>query len=289
MSLELKIELKPTSTGEYLAFKDITGTTGTYAYTQDSNISYSQVTATRFKFGTYETLSNIETLTSGSFTQYKEYINAGSASKTVDSKVISVGETFVPQITGISVPANSTWETTGYYVYPLNYFPTSSQVALDITSTQLGETGDTIVDNIRLVEYEVYYPQSTPSITSTSGTTYIVSGAGTVGYGGSVYRVGEVFTAYNASSITAASGSPKVNALYATVSQYFATTWSVENRLYQVIFDMLERISISEQNKIVFVKSQLEAIQAICLTNNVSISQAYDLLLYITDQVTFLE
>lgn len=289
MSLELKIELKPTSTGEYLAFKDITGTTSPYAYTQDGNIDYTDVTATRFKFGTYNTLSNVETLTSGSFTQYKEYINAGDASKTVDSKVISVGETFVPQITGISVPANSTWKTTGYYVYPLNYLPTSSQVALDITSTQLDETGDTIADNIRLVEYEVYYPQSTPSITSTSGTTYIVSGTGVVSYGGSAYRSGEVFTAYDVSAINVDSGSPKVNALYASVSQYFATTWNIENRLYQVIFDMLEKISVSEQNKIVFVKSQLEAIQAICLTNNVSISQAYDLLLYITDQVTFLE
>lgn len=289
MSLELKIELKPTSTGEYLAFKDITGTTGTYAYTQDGNIDYTDVTATRFKFGTYNTLSNVETITSGAFTQYKEYMNTGSASANVDDKVISVGERFVPQITGISVPANSTWKTTGYYVYPFNYLPTSSQVALDIASSQLGETGDTIVDNIRLAEYEVYYPQETPYLPAVAGTTYLVSGVGLVGYGGSTYRVGEIFTAYDSSDITAVSDSPNVNALYASTSQYFATTWSVENRLYQVIFDMLEKISVSEQNKIVFVKSQLEAIQAICLTNNVSISQAYDLLLYITDQVTFLE
>lgn len=287
--LELKIEIKPTSTGENLAFKDITGTSSTYAYTQDGNIAYSSVTATRLKFATYNTLSAIETLTSGTFTQYKEYINAGDASQTVDGKVISVGETFVPQTTSISVPASSTWETTGYYVYPFNYLPTSSQVALNITPAGVDETGTTIEDNIRLVEYEVYYPESTPSLTSVSGTTYIVSGTGTVSYGGSVYRVNEVFTAYNASSIAVVSGSPKVNALYAATSQYVATTWNVENRLYQVIFDMLERISVSEQNKIVFVKSQLEAIQAICNTNNVSVSQAYDLLLYIIDQVTFLE
>lgn len=287
--LELKIEIKPTSTGDSLAFKDITGTTNTYAYGQDGNIDYSEVFATRIKLATYNTLSSVETLTSGTFAQYKEYMNTGDSSQTVDGKVISAGGVFVPQITSIPVPVDSTWKETGYYVYPFGYIPTSSQVALNITPSEIGETGDTVEDNIRLVEYEVFSAKDTPPFTSTNGTSYIVTGTGTVSYGGSVYRVNEVFTAYNASSIATVSGSPVVVALYATTSQYFATTWNVENRLYQVIFNMLEKISQSEQNKIVFIKSQLEAIQAICNTNNVSVSQAYDLLLYITDQVTFLE
>ena len=287
--LELKIEIKPTSTGDSLAFKDITGTTNTYAYGQDGNIDYSEVFATRIKLATYNTLSSVETLTSGTFTQYKEYMNTGDSSQTVDGKVISAGEVFVPQITSIPVPVDSTWKETGYYVYPFGYIPTSSQVALNITPSEIGETGDTVEDNIRLVEYEVFSAKDTPPFTSTIGTTYIVSGTGMVSYDGSVYRVNEVFTAYNEKLIVAESESPTVVTLYTATSQYFATTWNVENRLYQVIFNMLEKISQSEQNKIVFIKSQLEAIQAIYNTNNVSVSQAYDLLLYITDQVTFLE
>ena len=287
--LELKIEIKPTSTGDSLAFKDITGTTNTYAYGQDGNIDYSEVFATRIKLATYNTLSSVETLTSGTFTQYKEYMNTGDSSQTVDGKVISAGEVFVPQITSIPVPVDSTWKETGYYVYPFGYIPTSSQVALNITPSEIGETGDTVEDNIRLVEYEVFSTEDIPPFISKIGTTYIVSGTGMVSYDGSVYRVNEVFTAYNEKLIVAESESPTVVTLYTATSQYFATTWNVENRLYQVIFNMLEKISQSEQNKIVFIKGQLEAIQAICNTNNVSVSQAYDLLLYITDQVTFLE
>lgn len=289
MSLELKIEIKPNATGEYLDFKDITGTTSTYAYGMDGNISYSDVTYARIKTATYFTLSNLATLTSGSFTQYKEYMNDGTSSVVVDNKTIEVGEFFVPQLAGIAVPANSTWMETGYYVYPFNYLPTASQVALNISPAQVNETSDIIEDAIRGCQYEVYYPQQTLPITSVYGNTYAVSGTGTVSYGGSIYRVGETFMANDISSITVASGSPRINTLYAVTYQYFATTWNVENALYQVIFNMLEKISTSEQNKIVFTKSQLEAIKAVSMTNNVSLSQANDLLYYITDQVTMLE
>lgn len=286
MSLELKVNIVPTAYG--LAFTDTTGTTSSTAYSQGGNIAYSSVTCVRIKFASYSTLTNVATLTSGTFTQYKEYINVGAA-VTIDGKTMAAGVYFVPQTTGIAV--SGTWEETGYYVYPHVWLPSSAQTPLDITVAEINETGTTVEDTIRLAEYEVYYPQQTPTQAAVSGTTYIVSGTGTVAYNSDTYRVGEVFTAVDTHNITTASGSPKINKLYASVSQYFSTTYNVTQNLYEIVlstFGKDTKFNGDLPSDIILMRTQLEAVDNACQTNNVDITQAYDIIQYLSDKATLI-
>ena len=286
MALELKTQILPTALGTSLAFKDITGTTSSTGYSQNGNIGYAAVTAIRLKMSTYLSMLNVSTLTSGAtFTQYKEYQLVGAAC-TVNSKSFSTGAYFVPQSAGIGVV--STWVETGFYVFPHSWLPTAAEVALDISIAELGETGTTVQDAIRELQYEVYSPQQTPTIAAVNGDTYLVSGTGSVSYAGSTYFVGEVFTAFNTSNITVATGVPRVNKLYAATNQYFASLYNVEQSLYEVIVNAFSRTSIS-QEEILEIRLMLEAVQNMASTNNISLIKAQDLLVYAQDKVFFLQ
>jgi hypothetical protein len=285
MALELKTQILPTALGTSLAFKDITGTTSSTGYSQNGNIGYAAVTAIRLKMSTYLSMLNVSTLTSGAtFTQYKEYQLVGAAC-TVNSKSFSTGAYFVPQSAGIGVV--STWVETGFYVFPHSWLPTAAEVALDISIAELGETGTTVQDAIRELQYEVYSPQETSTISAFNGNTYLVSGTGSVSYAGNTYFVGEVFTAFNNTSITIPIGA-RVNILYAATNQYFASLYNVEQSLYEVIVNAFSRTSIS-QEEILEIRLMLEAVQNMASTNNISLIKAQDLLVYAQDKVFFLQ
>lgn len=285
MAIELQTQILPTALGASLAFKDITGETSATSYSQNGNIGYASVTAIRLKTATYLSMLNVTTVSSGSFTQYKEYQLTGAAC-TVNGKTFSTGSYFVPQSAGIGV--SSTWVETGFYVYPQTWLPTAAQVALDLSVTELNETGTTVEDAIRELQYEVYYSQQTPTLAASSGTTYLVSGTGSVLYEGNTYYVGEVFTANTTGNITVASGSPKVNKLYATTNQYFASLYNITQSLYEVIVNAFSRTSISQED-ILEIRLMLEAITNMASTNNISLIKAQDLLVYATDKVYFLQ
>ena len=285
MALELKTDIKPTALGASLAFKDITGATSSTGYSQGGNIGYANVTAIRLKTSTYLSMLNPATLNSGSFTQYKEYQLIGAAC-TVNNKSFSAGAYFVPQVAGVAVV--SEWKETGFYVFPHSWLPTAAEVALDISIAELGETGTTVQDAIRELQYEVYFTQQTPTIAAINGTTYLVSGTGSVLYAGSTYLVGEVFTAFNTTNITIASGSPKVNRLYAATDQYFASLYNINQNLYEVIVNAFSSKYIS-QEEILDVRLMLEAIENMASTNNISLIKAQDLLTYAQDKVFFLQ
>lgn len=285
MALELKTQILPTALGDSLAFKDITGSTSSTGYSQGGNIAYASVTGIRLKLATYLSMRSPATLASGSFTQYKEYQLTG-ASCTINGKSFSTGNYFVPQSADIGVV--STWVETGFYVFPHSWLPTASEVALDISIAELGETGTTVEDAIRELQYEVYYQEQTPTIAATNGATYLVAGTGSVLYQGNTYYVGEVFTAFNTSNITTASGSPTLKTLYATTNQYFASLYNVEQSLYEVIVSAFSRISIS-QEEILEIRLMLEAIKNMASTNNISLIKAQDLLVYAKDKVYFLQ
>ena len=285
MALELKTDIKPTALGASLAFKDITGATSSTGYSQGGNIGYANVTAIRLKTSTYLSMLNPATLNSGSFTQYKEYQLIGAAC-TVNNKSFSAGAYFVPQVAGVAVV--SEWKETGFYVFPHSWLPTATEVALDISIAELGETGTTVQDAIRELQYEVYFTQQTPTIAAIDGTTYLVSGTGSVLYAGSTYLVGEVFTAFNTTNITIASGSPKVNRLYAATDQYFASLYNINQNLYEVIVNAFSSKYIS-QEEILDVRLMLEAIENMASTNNISLIKAQDLLTYAQDKVFFLQ
>ena len=286
-SLNLTISITPVSETE-VAFRDTTGTTSSTAYGQNGNIAYSSVTSTRIKFASYTTLYNKQTLTSGTFTQYKEYINTGTT-QVIDSKTFVAGDVFVPQVANIAV--TGTWQETGYYVYPFGFLPSSYQLPQSVTGTDMGLSSTTINDNIWICQYEVYYPQQTPTVAAVSGSTYIVSGSGTVAYKGNVYRSGEVFIASDTTNITVASGTPKVNVLYADTSQYFVTSWFITQSLYEIVlatFGKPAKINGDLPNSIVLLRTELEAVNNACYTNNVSLTQAYDIIQYLSDQTTII-
>jgi len=225
------------------------------------------------------------TLNSGAFTQYKEYQLVG-APCVVDSKIFSTGAYFVPQSAGVLVV--SEWKETGFYVFPHSWLPTAAEVALDISIAELGETGTTVQDAIRELQYEVYYQQQTPTIAAISGNTYLVSGTGSVLYAGSTYYVGEVFTAFNTTNITFVSGSPKVNTLYAATDQYFASLYNINQNLYEVIVNAFSS-RYTSQAEILEIRLMLEAIENMASTNNISLIKAQDLLVYAQDKVFFLQ
>ena len=286
MALELKTQTLPTALGASLAFKDITGTTSSTAYSQGGNIGYANVTGIRLKMSTYLSMLNVSTLTSGAqFTQYKEYQLVGAAC-TINSKSFSTGAYFVPQSAGIGVV--SMWVETGFYVFPHSWLPTAAEVALDISIAELGETGTTVQDAIRELQYEVYYQQQTPTIAAVNGSTYLVSGTGSVLYAGNTYFVNEVFTAFNTGNITVASGVPRVNTLYAATDQYFASLYNVNQNLYEVIVTSFSSSSIS-QSEILEIRLMLEAIENMASTNNISLIKAQDLLVFAQDRVFFLQ
>jgi hypothetical protein len=287
MSLILNIENAVTADGTNIYFKDITGTTSSTAYSQSGNITYSQISAIRIKNASYETLSNLTIVNSGVFTRYVEYMNVGTVSITVDGKSIAVGDYFVPQAANIAV--TGTWQTTGFYVYPFNWTPTAAQTPLTISPSQLNEVSDTILDSVRLMEYEVYYPQQTPTIANaTNGNTYLVTGTGTVTYNGNVYKPNETFTATNTLSITR-TGSAVVNVLYATVTQYYTTLYNVYQELYNITISSFNKkcqCGYDMNTKIVLVRTQLEALNNMSATNNVSLTLSNEMLEFLTGEVT---
>jgi hypothetical protein len=213
-------------------------------------------------------------------------MNVGTVSITVDGKSIAVGDYFVPQAANIAV--TGTWQTTGFYVYPFNWTPTAAQTPLTISPSQLNEVSDTILDSVRLMEYEVYYPQQTPTIAAVNGNTYLVTGTGTVTYNGNVYKPNETFTATNTLSITR-TGTAVVKVLYATVTQYYTTLYNVYQELYNVTvssFNKKCQCGYDMNTKIVLVRTQLEALNNMSATNNVSLTLSNEMLEFLTGEVT---
>lgn len=291
MALELKISAEVNADGTILNLTDITGNQISTAYNQGGNINYSSVTNVRIKTATYASLQNPATLSSGSFTQYVEYIcSAGPC--TINGKTFNAGDVFVPQSANISV--SGTWVETGYYVYPFlaTWLPTASEVPLDITISELNETGDTVADTVRVVDYEIYYNNQTPTIAAVNGATYLVSGTGAVAYGGNVYYVGEVFTASDTTNITVSAGSPRVNTLYATTTLYFTTTYNIETSMYSITLSTFGKpnyTSTAIPNSIIYYSTLISALNNACYTNNVDITQAYDVILYISTSILNLQ
>lgn len=279
--LDPKVDLEVSVSGETLYFRDITGTTSSTAYSQSGNIAYSDITSVRIKNASYETLTDIQTLISGEFTQYVEYINVG-IDVTIDNKTFTAGEYFVPQVSGIAV--SGTWQTTGFYVYPFSWTPSIDETPLEISTAQLNESASTKVeDNVRLLEYEVYYPQSTPTVAAVDGNTYLVTGTGTIIYNGNTYRSREVFTANDTSNITR-TGSAVVNVLYASVSQYYTTLYNVYQGLYASVVTQFGK-KWTDINQLVMIRTQLEALNNMSATNNVSITKSKEMLDFLTDEV----
>jgi hypothetical protein len=283
MALELNTSYISGNEGTTTLFNDITGVTASNSYSKGGNIGYADVDAVRFKIASLESIYNVATLNVGdTFSQYTEYIcTAGSG--TIDGKVISGGQYFIPQSSGLSVPSGMTFETTGYYNPPIlaTWLPTASQVPLTLSLAQVNQTSNsTLQDSLYTIQYEVYVDSFTGTQAAVSGQRYMVL-TSTATYSGNIYRFGEIFIATDTSSIVASGNVVKLNA---AITQYFTITWN----MLQSLFTLVVIPNSSLQAEIYEIRVQLEMLANSCATGNVSYTYSRGLIARLQGQTTYL-
>ncbi len=219
--------------GQTLFFKDTTTNYGV-----GSNINYSDIKAVRFLASTYDGLQNPSSLKAGdTLNQYQQYIKTSVATSTYDGKSITLGDYFIPFVSGLTVLVGDTFDTTGVTTFfPPNYLPTNAQNILNIFTSWYG-ISDSVFDNtVYGLQYEIYIDTNPDPISAvTANKQYIVTGTvGVVTYNGNTYRIGEVFIASDSGAITFG-GDTNVKVLIASVNKYFTFIWPLKTRLFQLI------------------------------------------------------
>ena len=285
MSLILTDNFIAGALGTTALFKDTTGTTAANGYGKSGNITYSDVDAIRLKVATLSSIENVETLSAGdAFTLYTEYLcTAGTG--TIDGKALSPGEYFVPNTTYLSVGFGMEFETTGNYIYPYlaTWLPTATEVPLTISLANLGQSGNTTMeDSLYTLNYEVYIDKFSSSQVSVSGYQYIVM-SGSCAYDGSTYKAGEIFTAIDTTSIAIVTG--EVAILSATITTYFVVTYN----MIKDIFEILPIADYEVSQEIYQIRVQLEALSFSAATGNVSFTYTQGLLNTLQGKVTYLQ
>ena len=106
----LRQALTTNSDGTLALFTDTTGTTAPDSYSKSGNIGYADVDAVRIGIARYNNDALPTTLTAGgTFVQFTQYIKTGGSASTINGKLFSTGDYFVPQSAGITVPVDVTW------------------------------------------------------------------------------------------------------------------------------------------------------------------------------------
>lgn len=286
--LELIQSAYANSNGSAMMFNDITGTTSPTAYSKNGNIGYADVDAVRIKIALFENMIGASPITYGSnFTQFVEYIKTDGATSTINGKLLSAGDYFVPQSANIAVPVGDTWLPTGYYVPQIlfSWLPTAAQVPLSLTLSQINQASSTVVlDGVYTNVYEVYKSSFTGTVTAVVGTTYMVLG-GTTTYQGSTYYPGEVFTATVASSIVA---SNSVVIMDATSTGFHIIAYTLLSSILLLLQRESVRNNVVVQDQIYDIRVQLESLYYSASTNNLSYTYATDLLQKLNDSVVIL-
>lgn len=289
MSIKLKTILKNSTDGVGAIFNDVTGQTDNTAYGQSGNIAISSVAAIRLKIATFTTLSGLATLEPGDkFTMYKEYTKVDGDASTIDSKILYVGNSFVPRSSNLTVPAGDMWMETGYYVYPYlsSWLPTSSQVANDISISKLNQSGSLVYDDIYAYTYEIYETNAITNgtISSVSGARYLVTG-GSVTYNGSTFSPGDSFVAYTDSDpIVVTAG--HCYKMYASTDAYSVLSFNTRSRLYQLVIEKVGTSCTKCWINLNNIKTQLDAITFMSETGNVAMGPASKTLEWINDSIT---
>lgn len=157
------------------------------------NLDASLVTCTRSIFSSY-----LQEINAGGVTQIiagTEYIVGGTGSLTYDTKVYTVGETFISMLSGTPTLGTNTLTATGRFSSTSSFLPTMV-IGPDLTPSLAIGTSDLIFpDSSYSLQYDIF----TGNITASSGIasgTYIVFGTPgqTITISGVTYRINEVFT-----------------------------------------------------------------------------------------------
>lgn len=273
------------------AFNDVTGEILPNSYGQGGNISVGTVGFIRLKVANYSTITANNNPPSTGFIQYTEYLKTGGEAEIINNKTFVAGDYFVPQFTGLTSSDLTNWVATGYYVYPFTWLPTSSQVPLDITVSQLGQEGDDIEDNEYIYEYEVYDTTESGTTAASEGTTYIVADTANlsvyVTYNGNRYYGGETFTAIDSTNIVPTGGAVYAP-LYASTTGYSTMTYYLNTLINQAIYDQIGRGSQDLVNQvygnIAKIRYELEALSYSSKTQNVSLLYAWQTINLLTSR-----
>jgi hypothetical protein len=225
------------------------------------------------RVGNYLSLQNLNILSSGNLTQYKEYIKTAGTNKTYNNKVIVVGSVFTPFLTNIAVQSGDTFEETGYYYAPIETWRPSVTTPIYLTSQNLGlGASDVITDTIFPIEYKVYGAILT-NPTTTVGTEYLVQSNSTT-WGGNTYLKGELFIASAASAVVG-TVSPYAGGYYNT----FQTSFNISQQLKDLIVSNINNLKPKNeqfQMEIARLYSRIEAMNWNNGLGNVSQTNAYD-------------
>lgn len=300
MSFTLRYTQTLSSAGNEVVSQDITGSTASDAYGKNGNILASDVTATYTKVARLTDINNVTTLTSGDeFIQHREYIKTAGNESTIDSKLFSVGNKFIPREGSITVPSGDTWETTGYVFIPSDYLP-SDTAPYYLTIENLDQIGSYIADDLYVTDYSVFYDGGAeyPNVQTInggspaaaySGATYFVT-AGSMTYNGSEYFVNESFIAADTSDITP-SFDGVVWIQYASTTYYKPLLYQINNDLYSLVNSAMAQNVYGHEDlnrQILSVRVVKEALEYSAYTNNVSFVQAEDNINYLNAQIDIL-
>lgn len=274
MALLPKINLYQNS--EDNSVVEILDTTGLYATNNSGGYNTPNLAITSaygvLRVGNYLSLQNLNSVSSGNLTQYKEYIKTTGTNKTYDNKVIVVGSVFTPFIS-VAVQSGDTFKETGYYYSPLGTWRPSVTTPIYLTSENLGlGISNVITDTIFPIEYKIYGAILT-NPTTTIGTEYLVQSNSTT-WGGNTYRKGEIFIASVASAVVG-TVSPYAGGYYNT----FQTSFNITQQLKDLIVSNINNPKPQNeqfQMEIARLYSRIEAMNWNNGLGNVSQTNAYD-------------
>ena len=280
--------------GEIINFTDTTGgyatnNTGGYG---SPNLTYAQVGGINLLIGNYVNITPSALGVGAALVRYTQYIKTSGASQTYDGKIVTVGNYFVPHVTGLVVVAGDTFETTGYYnplITPSRWLPTALGTPLYLSTQDLGYTTlGVIPDSILTLQYEVYGVVNTTAFTTTLGVKYLVTGTGIVSYLGSNYRQGEVFTASGASTVGVVSGTFGVAPYNSGAISNFQTIYNLETSL--VALQTSNILSPKPQGReynyqVATIFTNIYTMQNAANIGLVSLSQAYDNIVSLQQEV----
>lgn len=276
MALLPKINLYQNS--EDNSVVEILDTTGLYATNNTGgynspNLAISSAYGV-LRVGNYLSLQNLNSVSSGNLTQYKEYIKTVGSSKTYNNKVLVVGSVFTPFLTTIPVQSGDTFEETGYYYSPVGTWRPSVTTPIYLTSENLGlGASDVVTDTIFPIEYKVYGAILTNLAATTVGTEYLVQSNSTT-WGGNTYLKGELFIASAASAVVG-TVSPYAGGYYNT----FQTSFNISQQLKDLIVSNINNPKPKNeqfQMEIARLYSRVETMSWNNGLGNISQTNAYD-------------
>lgn len=300
MSFNLRYTQTLSSAGTEIISQDITGSIASDAYGQNGNLAVADVTATYTKIARLTDINNVTTLEADeSFIARREYIKTAGTTSSIEDKVFSVGDKFIPRNGTFVVPSGDTWQTTGYVYVPSDYLP-SDTAPQYISIENFNQIGSYIADDLYITDYSVFYDggatypniqaiNSGSSANAYDGMFYFVTG-GRVEYNGSRYYPGDTFVGIDENTITPQSGSV-IWGKYASTVYYEPLLYTIVNNFYSLINAAMAQNIYGYQDlnkQILSARIIMEALDYAAYTNNVSFTQTEDNISYLNTQINIL-